>query len=65
MSVALSSKRKLRFIDGSLKKLDPVTDLVLAESWQCTNDITSTWLLNSISKEIAVSVVSADSAAAI
>ena len=65
MSVALSSKRKLRFIDGLLKKLDLATDPVLAKSWQCTNDITSTWLLNSISKEIAVSVVSADSAAAI
>ena len=42
MHLALSSKHKLGFIDGSLKKPDPVTDPILTESWQCTNDIVST-----------------------
>ena len=65
MRLALSGKRKLGFIDGSLPKPDPAVDPVLAETWQCTNDIVSTWLLNSVSKEIAASVVYADSAAAI
>ena len=65
MRLALSGKCKLGFIDGSLPKPDPAVDPVLAETWQCTNDIVSTWLLNSVSKEIAASVVYADSAAAI
>ena len=65
MRLALSSKRKLGFIDGSLPKPDPAIDLVLVETWQCMNDIISTWLLNSILKEIAASVVYANLAAAI
>ncbi|XLR54908.1 hypothetical protein S83_005580 [Arachis hypogaea] len=59
MRLALSGK----FIDGSLPKPDPTLDPVLAETWQCTNDIVTTWLLNSISKDIATSVIYAGSAA--
>ena len=65
MRLALSSKRKLGLIDGTLPKPDPLEDPVLAESWQCANDIVSTWILNSVSKDIAASVVYAESAAAI
>ncbi|XLR04639.1 hypothetical protein S83_070837 [Arachis hypogaea] len=62
MRLALSGKRKIGFIDGSLPKPDPALDPVLAETWQCTNDIV-TRLLNSISKDIAASVIYAGSAA--
>ena len=65
MHLALSCKCKPGFIDGTLPKPDPLVDPALAESWQCTNDIVSTCLLNSISKEIAASVVYADSAASL
>ena len=65
MHLALSGKHKLGFIDGSLKKPDPVINPVLAESWQCTNDIVSIWLLNLVSKEIVASAVYANSATAI
>ncbi|XLR57766.1 hypothetical protein HN51_012115 [Arachis hypogaea] len=63
MCLALSGKRKIGFIDGSLQKPDPTVHPVLAESWQCTNDIIMTWLLNSISKDIAASVICVSSAA--
>ncbi|KAL1320843.1 uncharacterized protein LOC107636140 [Arachis ipaensis] len=61
--LALSGKKKLRFIDGSIAKPGSTIDHVLAESWQCTNDMVTTWLLNSISKDIAASVIYAGSAA--
>ncbi|XP_020965447.1 uncharacterized protein LOC110266048 [Arachis ipaensis] len=63
MRLALSEKCKIGFIDGSLPKPDPALDPVLVETWQCTNDIVTTWLLNSISKDIAASVIYAGSAA--
>ncbi|QHO19868.1 uncharacterized protein DS421_11g332820 [Arachis hypogaea] len=44
MRLALSGKCKIGFIDGSLEKPDPTVHPVLAESWQCTNDIITTWL---------------------
>ncbi|XP_016193073.1 uncharacterized protein LOC107634006 [Arachis ipaensis] len=60
MHLALSGKRKIGFIDGFLQKPDPTVHLVLAE---CTNDIVTTWLLNSISKDIVTSVIYAGSTA--
>ncbi|XP_072060374.1 uncharacterized protein [Arachis hypogaea] len=63
MRLALSGKCKICFIDGSLPKPDPVLDHALTESWQCTNDIVTTWLLNAISKDIVASVIYAGSAA--
>ncbi|XP_016199378.1 uncharacterized protein LOC107640367 [Arachis ipaensis] len=63
MRLALSGKRKICFIDSSLPKPDLILDPALAESWQCTNDIITTWLLNAISKDIAASVIYAGSAA--
>ncbi|QHO48364.1 uncharacterized protein LOC107474510 [Arachis duranensis] len=63
MRLVLSGKRKIGFIDGSLQKPDPTIHPVLAESLQCINDIVTTWLLNSISKDIAASVIYAGSAA--
>ncbi|XP_072071682.1 uncharacterized protein [Arachis hypogaea] len=61
--LALRGKRKLGFIDGSITKPDSTIDPMLAESWQYTNDMVTTWLLNSISKDIAASVIYAGSAA--
>ncbi|XP_015962836.1 uncharacterized protein LOC107486774 [Arachis duranensis] len=63
MRLAFSDKRKIGFIDGSLQKPYPIVHPVLVESWQCTNDIVTTWLLNSISKDIATSVIYAGSTA--
>ncbi|QHO01421.1 uncharacterized protein DS421_13g414910 [Arachis hypogaea] len=63
MCLALSGKHKIGFIDGSLQKPNPIVHPVLAESCQCTNDIVTTWLLNSISKDIAASVICVSSAA--
>ncbi|XP_057759968.1 uncharacterized protein LOC130980296 [Arachis stenosperma] len=63
MRLALSGKRKICFIDGSLPKPDPILDPALAESWRYTNDIVTTWLLIAISKDIAASVIYAGSAA--
>ena len=65
MHLALNGKCKLGFIDASLLKLDFVVDPVLAESWQCADDIVSTWILNSISKEITASLVYVESVIAI
>ncbi|XP_057720207.1 uncharacterized protein LOC130934680 [Arachis stenosperma] len=54
---ALNAKRKLGFITGSVPQLDPTTEPNKFENWQCVNDVVSTWILNSISKEIATSLV--------
>ncbi|KAL1308527.1 uncharacterized protein [Arachis hypogaea] len=63
MQKALNSKRKLGFITGSVPKPDPITEPEKFENWQCVNDVISTWILNSVTKEIATSLVYTDSAA--
>ncbi|XP_072060200.1 uncharacterized protein [Arachis hypogaea] len=62
MKKALNTKRKLGFINGSVSRPDPELDAEQFETWQCVNDIVSTWILNSVSKEIATSLVYTDSA---
>ncbi|XP_015170875.1 uncharacterized protein [Solanum tuberosum] len=57
--IALSAKNKLGFTDGSL--LVP-TDPILQKSWARCNDTVLSWLLNSLSKEIAESVLYSNSA---
>ncbi|XP_015159744.1 uncharacterized protein [Solanum tuberosum] len=52
--IALSTKNKLGFIDGSL--VVP-TDTNLQKAWSRCNDMVLSWLLNSLSKEIAESVL--------
>ena len=61
MTIALSVKDKLGFIDGSISCPDG-TDLILLASWIRNNNIVISWILNSISKEISASIFSSDSA---
>lgn len=61
MTITLSVKNKLGFIDGSIIK--PTTsDLVLLNAWTRNNNIVISWLLNSVSKDISASLLFAESA---
>jgi hypothetical protein len=54
MTMALRAKNKLKFVDGTLvKPVDPDG----AEAWTRCNDMIISWILNSLSKEIAASVI--------
>ena len=65
MRMALNGKRKLGFVDGSIPRPgDDATPDQIA-NWQCVNDVVSSWLLNSISKDIAATIIYCESAAAI
>ena len=59
MTIALSVKNKLGFIDGSIPRPDS-TDLL--GSWIRNNNIVISWILNSVSKEISASILFSDSA---
>jgi hypothetical protein len=56
MIVSLTAKKKMAFIDGSLSKPSPEDEAVF-HAWTRCNNMTITWILNSISKEIASSVI--------
>ncbi|XP_070015350.1 uncharacterized protein [Nicotiana sylvestris] len=58
--IALSAKNKLGFIDGTL--IIPKTDSAVQQAWGRCNDMVLSWLLNSLSKEIAESVLYPQSA---
>ncbi|XP_075109063.1 uncharacterized protein LOC142180863 [Nicotiana tabacum] len=58
--IALSAKNKLGFIDGTLTT--PPVDSGLQRIWARCNDMVLSWLLNSLSKEIAESVLYSQSA---
>ncbi|XP_070026341.1 uncharacterized protein [Nicotiana sylvestris] len=53
--IALSAKNKLDFINGSCGKLSP--DSSDLPQWSRCNDLVTSWLLNSLSKEIGDSVI--------
>lgn len=58
---ALSSKNKKGFVDGFI--LAPSnTDPVAFCSWTRNNDYIVSWILNSVSKEIAASIIYANTA---
>ena len=63
--MALNAKNKLGFLDHML--LPPAADADPQELtyWKRINDIVSSWILNSVSKEIASSIIFARSATAI
>jgi hypothetical protein len=64
MIVALSGKNKLGFLDGTIKKPEiTATDKLL--SWKRNNNIIASWIVNSLSKEIAATVLYSNSAAEI
>uniref|UniRef100_A0A1S4A6E3 Retrotransposon Copia-like N-terminal domain-containing protein n=1 Tax=Nicotiana tabacum TaxID=4097 RepID=A0A1S4A6E3_TOBAC len=58
--ITLSAKNKLGFIDGTL--IIPKTDSAVQQTWGRCNDMVLSWLLNSLSKEIAESVLYSQSA---
>ncbi|XP_016499766.2 uncharacterized protein LOC107818295 [Nicotiana tabacum] len=53
--IALSAKNKLGFIDGTILVL--TTSVSSLKLWSRCNDMVISWLLNSLSKEIAESVL--------
>lgn len=53
--IALSGKNKLRFIDGSCK--EPQSAAKDFSTWQRCNDMVISWFFNSLSKDIAHSVI--------
>ncbi|XP_074297464.1 uncharacterized protein LOC141628190 [Silene latifolia] len=55
MLIALSAKNKLGFINGSI--LRPSDTAPTANKWQRCNDIVFSWILNSVSPEIAESIL--------
>lgn len=61
MSISLSAKNKIGFIDGSIKPPSPSD--VKYPLWRRCNDMILSWILNSINPELANSVIYADTAA--
>ncbi|KAH0696502.1 hypothetical protein KY290_013873 [Solanum tuberosum] len=58
--IALSAKRKLGFINGTCQA--PASDASDSSQWNCCNDMVTSWLLNSLSKEIGDSVIYSNTA---
>lgn len=58
MTLGLTIKNKLGFIDGSLSQS---TDH-MKNSWIICNSVVTAWILNSLSKEITISIDISDSA---
>lgn len=56
MIMALTAKNKIGFIDGSITKPSSTTD-ALHCPWIRSNNMVLSWLLNSISKDMAASVI--------
>ncbi|XP_075500176.1 uncharacterized protein LOC142538761 [Primulina tabacum] len=59
MRIALSVKKKLRFIDGSITQPNN-SDPHLLAAWFCNNNVVISWILNSVSKEISASILFSD-----
>ncbi|XP_074265470.1 uncharacterized protein LOC141587905 [Silene latifolia] len=60
MLIALSAKNKVGFIDRSIPQ--PVDNAPTANNWRRCNNIVFSWILNSLSPEIADSVLHSNSA---
>jgi len=60
MFMALTAKNKLQFINGTLPRPNPSD--ADHYSWTRCNNMVLSWIINSVSKEIAASVISVDSA---
>lgn len=52
MIIRLTIKNKLRFVNGDIPR--PTSELL--SSWIICNRVITTWILNSLSKETAVSI---------
>jgi len=60
MTIALSTKSKLCFVDGSLAK--PQSCSPDLKKWMKCNDMVMSWILNVVSRNIADSIICAKSA---
>jgi hypothetical protein len=56
MILVLTAKNKVGFIDGSLVKPVAASEAIL-HSWTRSNNMVISWISNSISKDIAESVI--------
>lgn len=63
MEMTLSAKNKLAFVNGSLPQPEPSSPTY--STWIRCNDMVSSWLINSVSKDMAESVLYIDTAAGI
>ena len=63
MRVALTAKNKISVIDGSIPQ--PTENDLLFNSWTRCNSMVLSWILNSVVKEIADSLIYIESAAEI
>ncbi|GMI72423.1 hypothetical protein HRI_000911600 [Hibiscus trionum] len=63
MLMALSAKNKLGFVDGSISAPASTSDRFNA--WTRANNLVNSWILNSVSKDIAASLLYHSTAAAI
>lgn len=61
MKIALSTKSKIGFIDGSIERPSR-SNISAYNAWIRSNNMVISWLLNSVSKEISTSVLFSDSA---
>ena len=52
--LALSGKNKIGFITDAINKPSKGNHL---SAWKCNNDVIASWIINSISKEIAANLV--------
>ncbi|XP_024030909.1 uncharacterized protein LOC112094402 [Morus notabilis] len=64
MTMALMVKNKFGFVDGSMKRPNNDAGDEL-QQWICCDNLVKTWILSSISKEIAASVFYCDGAQAV
>ena len=63
MRMALIAKNKLEFIDGTLTLSSPMVKTSLAiQAWIRCDKMVASWILNSVSQEIATSIVYKDTA---
>ncbi|XP_031250195.1 uncharacterized protein LOC116143505 [Pistacia vera] len=60
MKMALLSKNKLKFVDGSLQAPSSIDPLYLA--WECCNTMVLSWLTHSLSPSITHSILWIDKA---
>ncbi|KAL4347722.1 hypothetical protein GQ457_17G001430 [Hibiscus cannabinus] len=64
MIMALSAKNKLGFVDGSIFA-PPSSSVDSFNAWMRANNMVNSWLLNSVSRDIAASLLYHSTAAAI
>ncbi|XP_022852181.1 uncharacterized protein LOC111373833 [Olea europaea var. sylvestris] len=63
MRIGLSAKNKIGLIDGSIEMPSPTNKTF--HSWQHCNDMVLSWILNSVSPDIASNVIYMDSASTV